>query len=71
MSTTLEAIYEDGLLRLANPLPLPNHARVTVTVQTQETDAERQAWLKLSEASLTKTWESSADDVFNALLQPS
>jgi predicted DNA-binding antitoxin AbrB/MazE fold protein len=69
MSTTLEAVYEDGLLRLAKPLPLPNHARVTVTVQTQEIDAERQAWLKLSEASLTKTWDNSADDVFNALLQ--
>jgi len=69
MSTTLEAIYEDGLLRLASPLPLPNHARVTVTVQTLPTDAERQAWLKLSETALVKTWENPADDVFNALLQ--
>lgn len=68
MSTTLEAVYEDGLLRLANPLPLPNHARVTVTVQTQETDTERQAWLKASEVALTQTWDNSADDVFNALL---
>jgi predicted DNA-binding antitoxin AbrB/MazE fold protein len=69
MSTTLEAIYEDGLLRLANPLPLPNHARVTVTVRTQETDAERRAWLGVSEAILAKTWDNPADDVFNALLQ--
>jgi predicted DNA-binding antitoxin AbrB/MazE fold protein len=68
MSTTLEAVYEDGLLRLANPLPLPNHARVIVTVQTQETDTERQAWLKASEVALTQTWDNSADDVFNALL---
>jgi predicted DNA-binding antitoxin AbrB/MazE fold protein len=73
MSKTLEAIYEDGLLRLANPLPLPNHARVTVTlmVQTQETDTERKARLKISEAALTKTWDNPADDVFNALLQKS
>ena len=68
MSTTLEAIYEDGVLRLANPLPLPNHARVTVTVQTKETDAERVAWLKASEAALMRTWDNPADDVFNVLL---
>jgi len=69
VSTTLEAVYEDGLLRLAAPLPLPNHARVTVTVQTTGTDEERQAWLKVSEAALTKTWDNPADDVFNALLE--
>lgn len=34
MSMTLEAVYEDGALRLARPLPLPNHAQVTVTVET-------------------------------------
>lgn len=68
MSTTLEAGYADGLLRLANPLPLPNHAQITVTVQTQETDTERQAGLKVSEAALTKTWANPADDVFDALL---
>lgn len=69
MSTTLEAVYEDGLLRLANPLPLPNHARVTVTVQTPEEDVERQAWLKVSETALAKTWDNPADDVFDALLE--
>ena len=69
MSTTLEAVYEDGLLRLASPLPLPNHARVTVTAQTPEEDAERQAWLKVSEAALAKTWDNPADDVLNALLK--
>ncbi|GDY20181.1 hypothetical protein LBMAG56_15260 [Verrucomicrobiota bacterium] len=68
MSTTLEAIYEDGLLRLARPLPLPSHARVTVTVQTIEDDEERQHWLTASEAALRKTWDNPADDVFNELL---
>jgi len=43
MAITLETVYEDGLLRLANPPPLPNHARVTVTVLMQKTDAERPA----------------------------
>jgi predicted DNA-binding antitoxin AbrB/MazE fold protein len=60
MSTTLEAVYEDGLLRLSAPLPLPNHARVTVTVQANETDEERRAWRQVSEAALTKTWDNSA-----------
>ena len=69
MSTTLEAVYENGLLRLANPLPLPNHARVTVTVQTLDEDAEQMGWLNESEAALAKTWDNPADDVFNALLK--
>jgi len=68
MSTTLEAIYEDGLLRLARPLPLPSRSRVTVTVETPEEDTERQHWLAASEAALRKTWENPADDVFNELL---
>lgn len=38
-------------------------------MQTTETDDERQAWLKVSEAALTQTWENPADDVFNALLE--
>ena len=69
MSTTLEAVYENGLLRLARPLPLAEHSRVTVTVQTAEDDAERLLWLKASEETLRKTWDNQADDVFNELLQ--
>ena len=69
MSTTLEAIYEDGLLRLAKPLPLPSHSRVMVTIQTPDEDSERQHWLEVSEAALRKTWDHPADDVFNDLLK--
>lgn len=69
MSTTLEAIYEDGLLRLARPLALPSHSRVTVTVEMPEEDTERRHWLAASEATLRKTWDNPADDVFNELLQ--
>jgi predicted DNA-binding antitoxin AbrB/MazE fold protein len=36
MSMTLEAVYEDGALRLARPLPLPNHAHVTVTIESAD-----------------------------------
>jgi predicted DNA-binding antitoxin AbrB/MazE fold protein len=71
MTTTVEAIYENGMLKLPAPLPLPGKAHVTVTIQTDAAssgDAERGAWLKLSEDSLTKTWDNPDDDVFNELL---
>ncbi|HEU5070407.1 MAG TPA: antitoxin AF2212-like protein [Verrucomicrobiae bacterium] len=67
MSTTVDAIYENGKLLLPEPLSLPEHARVRVTIESR--DGEREAWLKLSEESLTKVWANDADDVFNELLQ--
>ena len=73
MSTTLEAIYENGKLLLSSPLPLPERAHVRVTIEARTTvaadDAERAAWLKLSEESLSKTWANEGDDVFNELLK--
>ena len=38
MSLTIEAIYEKGVLKLARPLPLPEHVRVQVTVETPALD---------------------------------
>jgi len=67
MTTTIDAIYENGRLVLPRPLSLPEHAHVRVTIETG--DADREAWLKLSEDSLTKVWDNDADDVFNELLQ--
>jgi predicted DNA-binding antitoxin AbrB/MazE fold protein len=66
MITTVDAIYENGKLVLQQPLPLPEHTHVRVTV---DSDVERDAWLKLSEESLKKVWDNDADDVFNELLQ--
>ena len=66
MKTTVGAIYENGKLVLQGPLPLPEHAHVQVTV---ESDLERGAWLKLSEESLKKVWDNDADDIFNELLE--
>lgn len=66
MIKTVDAIYEDGKLLLEQPLPLPEHAHVRVTI---DSDMEREAWLKLSEESLKKVWNNSADDIFNYLLQ--
>jgi predicted DNA-binding antitoxin AbrB/MazE fold protein len=64
MTTTVEAIYENGVLKPAAPLALPERARVHLTI---ETDSERRAWLIASEASLAKVWDNDADDVFNEL----
>ena len=64
MTTTVDAIYELGKLVLPRPLSLPEKSHVRVTI---ETDTEREAWLKLSEESLTKVWDNDADDIFNQL----
>ena len=70
MTTTLEAFYEDGKIVLPQPLPLPDKAHVTVTIQTSvpASDVERAAWLKLSAQSLMKVWDNADDDVFKELL---
>ena len=71
MTATLDAVYEQGVLRLTAPLPLPEHAHVRVTVQSDEpaTDTERAGWAAASQAALLQTWDNAADDVFNELLQ--
>ena len=66
MTTTIKAIYENGKIVLPHPLSLPEKSHVRVTI---ESDVEREAWLKLSEESLTKVWDNDADDVFNELLK--
>jgi len=60
------ALYEDGKLILDQRLPLPDKARVLVTI---ESDPERAAWLKVSEQALSDTWGNSDDDTFNDLLK--
>jgi predicted DNA-binding antitoxin AbrB/MazE fold protein len=43
MPITLEAIYEDGVLRFNQPLPLNEHEKVRVTLEPVLTWAERTA----------------------------
>jgi predicted DNA-binding antitoxin AbrB/MazE fold protein len=69
VTTTVEAIYENGMLKLPQALDLPEKSSVLVTIQTQPTtDSERAAWLHLSREALLKTWDNSDDDRFNELL---
>jgi predicted DNA-binding antitoxin AbrB/MazE fold protein len=70
MTTTVEAIYQNGVLKPQTPLNLPENVLLLVTIQSQpEDDADRRAWLQLSQAALLKTWDNSDDDVFNELLK--
>ena len=64
MTTTVDAIYENGKLVLPRPLSLPESSHVRVTI---ETDVEREAWLKPFEESLKQVWNNDADNVFNQL----
>jgi predicted DNA-binding antitoxin AbrB/MazE fold protein len=71
MTTKVEAIYENGTLKLPHPLPLHEKAQVVVTIQTPAGSGEgdqREAWLKQSEETLAKAWDNPDDDVFNELL---
>ena len=71
MTKTVAVIYENGVLKLPGPLPLPDKTPVTVTIESElavAEDAERTLWLKASEDALTKTWANEGDDVFNGLL---
>ncbi len=68
VTTAIEAIYEDGVLRPLQPLALPEHAHVRVSVETLPDDAQRAAWLAQSERRLRQVWDNEADDVFNELL---
>ncbi len=67
MTTKVDAIYEGGKIILPQPLSLPERTRVRVIIESR--DSEREAWLKLSEESLTKIWNNDPDDIFNELLE--
>ena len=43
MSLTVEAVYENGVLKPAQPLPLKEHEKVRLTVEPELTCAERTA----------------------------
>ncbi len=68
MTTTLNAIYESGHLRLLQTLPLPEHTLVQVRLETVSPDTERAEWLAQGERQLINLWNNEADDVYNDLL---
>ena len=55
MTRSLQAVYEQGVLRPLEPLPLQEHQQVTVTVS----DREEADWL---DATFLRYLETQADD---------
>ena len=43
MAITVEAIYENGVLKLAEPLPLQEHEKVRVTIEPKPSWVDRTA----------------------------
>ena len=73
MTTTVEAIYENGVFRPLAAIGLQEHANVCLVVhsldESQESaKAEKSEWQRQSELTLLKVWENNEDDVYNALL---
>ena len=68
MTVAIKAIYEGGNLRLLEPLQLPEHTVVRISLETGNDDVERGEWLAQGERALIKTWDNEADDVYNVLL---
>ena len=73
MTTTVEAVYENGVFRPLTALPLEERAAVRLVVHSFEdtsksTDPERSEWLRQSELTLLRVWDNDEDDVYNTLL---
>jgi predicted DNA-binding antitoxin AbrB/MazE fold protein len=45
MTLTVEATYENGMLKLSQPVPLKDHEKVQITIHTEPSRAERTAGL--------------------------
>jgi predicted DNA-binding antitoxin AbrB/MazE fold protein len=69
MVKTLSAIYENGVLRPSEPLPLREHQRVSVTVSDQSPDpiAEWLDYEYMAEVDAASEPEPSLEEVRNAL----
>ena len=68
---SVEAVLENGWLKLVQPLKLDEHSRIGAIVAPLEertNDAIRSVWLQQSEMKLNEVWDNPEDDVFNELL---
>ena len=62
MRITVEATYENGVLKPAQPLPLKEHEKVRVTVEPALTVAERTAGMM--------GWKGSAEEAEHFAMSP-
>ena len=62
MTTTVEAIYENGKILLPRPLSLPEKSLVRVTIESDTEREEAFNGLLLSESALAKDWNTPEED---------
>jgi hypothetical protein len=67
MLQTVWAVVREGKVELVDNIPLPEGAKVIVTLLTDED--ESQFWLFAGERSLAEIWENAEDDIYAELLQ--
>jgi len=67
MLQTVWAVIRDGKIEPLEGVPLPEGAKVLVTLLPEEDDTR--FWLSASEYSLAEVWENSEDDIYAELLQ--
>jgi len=68
VAIAVQAVYEEGKLRLFEPLELAEHTVVQISLETWQDDMERRAWLDQGQRSLLRVWDNTADDIYNDLL---
>lgn len=67
MLQTTWAVVKKGKIELTENVPLPEGAKVIVTLLVE--DDESQFWSLASQRSLSDVWENAEDDIYAELLQ--
>ena len=70
MAITVEAVYEDGVLKLDRPLPLNNLDRVQVTVQVKQSVARESAGMLRWDGDWETLRRLAEDDEFGIMESP-
>ena len=70
MGLTVEGIYENGVLKLEQPLPLSESEKVRVTIESELTWAERTAGILKWTGDLDVLQQIAEDDEFGILESP-
>ena len=70
MSLTVEATYENGVLKPTQPLPLKDHEKVTVTIQSATSLARQTAGMVPWTGDLEVLRQVAEDDEFGILESP-
>jgi hypothetical protein len=67
MMTSHWATVRDGQVKLVDPVPLPEGAKLLITILSE--DDERSFWYKTQELSMKSVWDNPEDDVYAELLK--